>query len=241
MGLRADEITGRRLEREQLFVAEYLRHFNAAHAARKAGYSSASAGRTGYQLLQYPEIKEAIAEAVVARLDALKLDAEDVLKEWAAIVRADPNEIMQVRRACCRYCYGIDGRYQYTPAEREKEYAAWEASDKALTELFDEKGGTGFDARLEPNPQCFECFGEGTLTVHVADTRDMSPGARALFAGVKQTKDGIEVKLHSKEKALEFVARHIGMLKEKVEVEGNLGLIERLTRGRKRAGGDSQE
>ena len=44
-----------------------------------------------------------------------------------------------------------------------------------------------------------------------------------LFDGVKQTKDGFEIKVQSREKALEQVARHLGMFKDKMEVTGKDG------------------
>lgn len=215
---------------EQLFVAGYLKHFNASRAAREAGYSPRSAARQGFEMLRRPEIQQAVAD----RLERANIDVDFVLQEWAAIVTADVNEIVQHRRVCCRYCYGIDGKYQRTQAEFDAALAAWQKSPQSLSDEFDPMGGVGYNATLEPNPQCMECFGEGEARLHIADTRDLSPGARALFAGIKQTKDGVEVKFHSKDKALELIARHLGMLKDKVEVEGTIGLVERLAAGRQR-------
>lgn len=215
---------------EQLFVAGYLKHFNASRAAREAGYSPRSAARQGFEMLRRPEIQQAVAD----RLERANIDADFVLQEWAAIVTADVNEIVQHRRVCCRYCHGIDGKYQRTQAEFDAALVAWQKSPQALIDEFDPMGGVGYNATVEPNPQCMECFGEGGSYLHIADTRDLSPGARALFAGIKQTKDGVEVKFHPKDKALELIARHLGMLKDKVEVEGTIGLVERLAAGRQR-------
>lgn len=228
--------------RDQIFVTSYLTDFNAARAARAAGYSGRHASSTGYHTLRKPEIKAAIDEALAARLARVKAGLEKVeateafvLQQWLDIALADANEIVQHRRTCCRYCYGIDGKYQRTQNERDEAYRAYQADPaRALAADFDEAGGVGYNPTLDPNPECMECFGEGQGSVHIADTRDMSPGARALYAGVKQTKEGIEVKFNSKEKALELIARHLGMLKDKLEVDGNLGLVERLARGRQR-------
>ena len=57
-------------------------------------------------------------------------------------------------------------------------------------------------------------------------TRTLSPQARVLYAGVKQTKDGLEIKMHDQQKALENVARHLGMFQDKLAVEGRLSLEE---------------
>lgn len=228
--------------RDQIFVTSYLTDFNAARAARAAGYSGRHAGSTGYHMLRRPEIKAAVDEALATRLARVKAGLEKVeateafvLQQWLDIAMADANEIVQHRRTCCRYCYGIDGKYQRTQRERDEDYRAYQANpERALVAEFDEAGGVGYNHTLDPNPECMECFGEGQGSVHVADTRDMSPGARALYAGVKQTKEGIEVKFNSKEKAVELIARHLGMLKDKLEVEGDISLVERLAAGRRR-------
>jgi hypothetical protein len=56
-----------------------------------------------------------------------------------------------------------------------------------------------------------ECFGKGLGRTYVNDTRKLSPAAAALYAGIKQTKDGIEVKMHSKLDAMERLCRHLGL------------------------------
>ena len=67
------------------------------------------------------------------------------------------------------------------------------------------------------------------------DTRYLSPAARSLYAGAKQTKDGIDVKLHDKSKHLELLMRHLGLLNDKLEVSGDLG--DRILAARKRVRG----
>ena len=229
--------------RERVFVTSYLAHFNASRAARTAGYSTESSRRAGHELIRRPDIRGIIEDEMATRLakaaEALrKVEASEtfVLTQWVDIINADVNEIVQMRRGCCRFCHGVDGKYQRTPSEMRRARATFKQSVDALVQEFDEEGGTGFDPRREPNPGCMECFGEGVESVHVADTRDLTPAARSLLAGIKSGKDGIEVKLHSKEKALELLARHLGMLKDKLEVEGNIGLAERLAAGRARTG-----
>lgn len=233
-------------ERDEIFVASYLTDFNGARAARLAGWAPASAGRAAYDLLRQPRIKAAIEAGLSERLARAKeglaeVEANEqfVLRHWIDIVKADVNELVQHRRHACRYCYGEGGRYQRTQAERDEAEAAYNRTPEALVTPFDEQGGVGYDATREPNPKCFECFGEGVSEVHVADTRDLTPGARALLAGIKQTKDGIEVKMHSKEKALEMLARHLGMLTDKLEVDDKRDIAARLAEGRARARGEA--
>lgn len=72
-------------------------------------------------------------------------------------------------------------------------------------------GGYGFDPRLAPHPDCPKCQGHGQGKTVIKDTRRLSRGAAALFAGIKETKDGMEIKMHSKMDALEKVFKHLGM------------------------------
>lgn len=72
----------------------------------------------------------------------------------------------------------------------------------------------------DPNPECADCKGEGRGDVLIADTRRLSPAARALYAGVKITKEGLEVKMHSKLDAAEKIARHLGFFEKDNEQKG---------------------
>jgi phage terminase small subunit len=75
--------------------------------------------------------------------------------------------------------------------------------------------------QMDPNPGCEECDGEGFGRVFVADTRHLSAKARALYAGVKVTKEGLEVKMHSKLDAIEKLAKHLGLYKADNEQQGD--------------------
>ena len=57
----------------------------------------------------------------------------------------------------------------------------------------------------------------------VLDTREAL--SHPLYEGVKQTKDGIEVKIADRAKALEHVARHLQMFKDEVNVSVSVELI----------------
>lgn len=79
------------------------------------------------------------------------------------------------------------------------------------------KGKASYD---KPNPACKDCHGEGVGRLVVSDTRTLSESARALFAGLQVSKEGIRVNVHSKEAALANIARHLGMFPTKVELSG---------------------
>ena len=58
--------------------------------------------------------------------------------------------------------------------------------------------------------------------VKIEDTSSLTEYQVKALAGIKQGKNGIEVKLTDKLKAAELLGRHLGMFKDKVEVSGSL-------------------
>ena len=50
------------------------------------------------------------------------------------------------------------------------------------------------------------------------DTSKISKAAASLFAGIKETKDGMEVKLHDKSSAMDKMFRHMGLYNDKIEL-----------------------
>lgn len=198
---------------------------NIRQAAIKAGFSPQSASQQASRALNNEKVKACIADLRKLRDERLQLQADDVLKRWVQIADADPNELIELRRRCCRYCYGTDHKYQRTPAEREAAYTGWDKTTKAgdTRDPFNEMGGLGFDARKDPHPECPECFGEGVVVVFPKDTRLLSEAARRLFAGVETTKDGLKIKLRDQDAALLNVGKHRGMLVNKHEHAGPNG------------------
>lgn len=230
--------------RREAFAHRYIiRNGNGTQAARDIGLPEGSAHMSAFRMLAEPEVQERISELRAELARELHIDAGFVLRELLDIARTDPNEIVQHRRTCCRYCWSLTGDYLRTPREMQRDREAHMADEaKRAAEgkdptPFDERGGDGYDARREPDPDCRECFGEGVASVFAQDTRLLSPGARALYAGVKTTKDGIEVKLHSKEKALELLGRHLELFKDKLEVDLKTDLAQAIQEARKRVGG----
>lgn len=79
--------------KQQRFVEEYLIDANASGAAARAGYSDASAGRIGYQLLEKPHIAAAIRERQAERSRATRIDAAWVLNRLAQEAEADLSDL----------------------------------------------------------------------------------------------------------------------------------------------------
>lgn len=209
--------------RKMLFAEEYLasKTLNASEAARKIGYAESRARKEGSRLLADPDVQAEIARLMAERSERTQITADEVLCHWRDIATADPNELVEYRRTCCRYCYGKDFKYQRTPQEMEDDRAEWAAESKRHRPVeFPVEGGLGYDARKPPRPDCIECFGEGEGQAFFKDTRTLSTPARRLYGGVKITKGGIEVIMHNPMEALVNVAKHLGMFIEKVEHTG---------------------
>lgn len=204
-------------DKQQRFVQEYVKDFNATQAAIRAGYSERTAQEQGSRLLSQVMVQEAIDERRAEVATAAMIDAAWVLRQWQQIATADPNELMQMRRVNCRCCYGAGHQYQWS----ECEYRA--AVDKAVESgkpAPDGMGGFGFDPNADPHPDCPECGGNGVEYVHVADTRKLTGAAKRLYAGVKQTKYGIEIITRDQDAALTNIARYLGMMLDRKEISG---------------------
>jgi len=165
---------------EEAFVTEYLRNgmngtaaWMAIHPGANPDYAHVYAGR----LVR----KRSVADRIdserqrVAKLH--QMTRNDLLNEFLAIVRADPNELTQMRAVACSACWPDQPRR-----------GRW----------------------TEPDADCPECQGEGNAVPWIADTRKLSHEARALFAGIQITKDGVKVLMHDKHAALVSIARILG-------------------------------
>lgn len=205
------------------FVEEYIIDLNAAAAYRRAGYKARgnSAEASASKLLRHPKVAAAIAAAQSERSARTEITADMVLQRWWDIAMAEPNDLIQLRRICCRHCYGIDFAYQWIDADEFN--AAMKAA--AMVENADPRtfptddGGYGFNKTLTPHGDCPQCWGEGCEDVFAHDTRHLRGRARILYAGVEITRDGLKIRMKDQDKALENVAKHLGMFKEKIEVD----------------------
>lgn len=234
--------------KEEMFCKEYLVDLNGTQAAIRAGYSARSAKQRAYLLLEMPRICDRINELMRARAARVETSADEVLRELLAVMRADATAITEYRRTCCRYCYGTSNRYQRTRGEMERDREAHAKlsrdridEGKPPLDAFDEKGGTGWDPRRDPNQECEECFGEGHGRVRIRDTRTLVGDARRLFDGIKQGKDGIEAKIRDRTKPAELVGRHLGMWNDKLELSRPKVRVKDFTGRKKRAADDDDE
>lgn len=197
-----------------LTAAEAYRRSYDAGAMRPA-----SIHRKAHELMTNVKVAARVAELRETAKTATGWDVRKVLEKLTDIVVADPAELCRPRRGACRVCHGVDHEFQWID-EREWMRAVVEAG-KADRAPPDSAGGFGYDPRAVPAVGCPGCAGDGLLDVFVADVVRLSGPARALYAGVKTTRDGVEIKMHNQQQALETIAKIIGAFApNRLEVSG---------------------
>lgn len=201
--------------KQRTFGEEYVLDLNARQAAKRAGYAHPDSD--GSIVLALPHVRAYIDELLEQRAQRNAALQDRVLKQLEEIVFGDVNEVVQYRRTACRYCHGINNRYQWTAVEFER---AQEAAEHANAKMPFNPGGYGYDRKAEANPDCPECSGEGRGDVFAMDSRKLSPTGKLLYAGAKSGRDGLEVKVIDVPKHREMLMRHLGMFKDKVEHSG---------------------
>lgn len=207
-------------DKQIYFCQQYVVDFNGTQAAIRAGYSEKTAQEQSSVLLSKPMIKAYVDELKQQLATKAELTPLWVLEQWKKTALADPNELTQLRRTCCRHCHGYDHAYQWTDAEYVK--AVNTAIDNGK-EAPSADGGIDFDINAAPHPNCPECGGDGIESVYLADTRKLKGNARHLYLGVKKTKNGIEIMQRNKDEALANIAKFLGMNVERKEISGPNG------------------
>jgi len=215
--------------KKQAFVDHYAVHRDGPAAYRhaftvRAGTSDKSVSNAASKLLANPEIVATLDETVAnaAATSPTVFTVADALAKWLEIATADPRELIGLRVGCCRHCHGEGGGYQW----HEREYlAACDRSEAEAKPLPDIAGGFGFNHTLDPNPDCWKCRGEGLERVVPRDTSKLTPSALLLYGGVKQKRDGVEIVIADRTKALENACRIIGAYQDRVKLDGSLGAM----------------
>jgi phage terminase small subunit len=224
------------VEAQEVFAQLYAKSGNGtrAYLAAYPGGSYRDASTSAAKLIRKPNVKmriEEIRESARRKMaNTVGLTADKVARLFFEMAMADPNELIGLRIGCCRYCYGDNNLYQWKDHEYMAELAKWEALDakvKAVVTMPDVAGGLGYDQTAEPNPECPNCMGEGAERIVPRDTTQLSDGARLLFQGVKQSRNGLEILMADKAKALENVGRILGVFKDglKVDLHGAVATV----------------
>lgn len=216
--------------KQERAIAAYLETGDMTAAYRAAYDCSRMGPRTvndlGYKLFKRPLVKARVAELQERITQTLVADRQKVLQALIDIALADATELAGVQVRGCRHCWGQNFEYQWhSPAEYAVKCAAvidqnnveerrWARScaEENLrpdpTPIPSDRGGYGFQVERGPNPECPHCLGQGHEVVKITDTRKLKGAARRLYAGVKQTKDGIEIKTRDQDRALDILQKH---------------------------------
>jgi phage terminase small subunit len=198
--------------KQDRFIAEDLKDLNAKQAAVRAGYSKRSASQIADRLLKTALVKTQIDALKQQQLDSAQVTATRILEELGRIAFQRPKA------------------YWYTEQDEINYDAKLAAQDQALnagTEIGAENARNGAqhgaqngtNARLKPRTWRAGDF----KPIH-----ELSDDEAAAIAGfevlIKNAKagDGITDQIHKlkfwdKNKALEILAKHFGMLVEKRE------------------------
>lgn len=216
------------------FAHEYFKTGQAS-ASYRAVYSvenmsDASISSGAQQLLNNAKVVEYLEQLHDEAAHVAQLSVGWVLKQYMQIATANVNDLIESRRVCCRHCHGIGHAYQWIDQQEwaqavahVMEYNADRPRKAAEKPLPDTSGGFGFWATRDPVATCPKCFGEGHQHVHVHDTRRLTGPAKLLYAGVKQTQHGIEIKTRDQDAALDYLAKYLGIDKKTLEVSGPNG------------------
>lgn len=225
-----------KLTPKQAKFARHLFEGSTQAEAYKASYDAANMTEASIvaeakKLAANPAVQAAVAEYTADAEYVAQLNVAWVLKQYMRIATADVNELVEQRQECCRHCYGIDHKYQWVDAEEwalelanvmQRNAAIEKRNLKAsepspLEELPTLAGGVGFWATKGPVDTCPKCFGNGHLRTHLHDTRKAkSP----LYAGVKMTAAGPEIKLRDQDGALQYLAKYLGIDTKTLEISG---------------------
>lgn len=230
--------TIRREQQLEIFAHEYMADYNAAAAARRTLGSSASiaASRSwGSRALDDPKVQETIATLHKARVAVVQkyIDKDEIISRWWYHATLDVRECLEVRIGACRYCHGKDHKYHWRGPWEYKHRL--KSNVDADLELPSDEGGYGYAKTMDPHPDCPECDGLGFEYTVFKDSRKMPPEISTAIQAVKIARDGsVEYKLPDKGKALENLARALGMFTDKLDVNVSADIATRLAEARKK-------
>lgn len=201
--------------KDWMFFSELVIDWNASAALRRSGvYDGKNLWAEAARRFNKPAMQKEIAKYKEHVQGKIELNAELVSRDIVNVLSADPRELYEVVTLACRYCWGIDHKYQRTINEERKEMTRCDMKGEQYNPL----GGTGWNPYRGPHEDCPECFGRGVIEETLKDVRFLSPAAAALYAGGERTKNGLKINMRSKDAARKDAALYLGLNKETVAV-----------------------
>lgn len=175
-------------------------------------------------------IRELTAAKQTVAKDEFDMTVRRLLLTFIEIAFTDPNELISVRSGACRHCWGLEGLFQWKEhefaqalAKWQKEHERWLVASPSRRgeepEMPDGSGGFGYRFTADANPHCIQCEGEGLERMVPKDTTKLSSGARHLYRGAQQTKDGIKILFADKDGALDKIGRILGAYDDRLRVD----------------------
>ena len=213
---------------EEKFARYYVLCNNATQAYIEAvdykGASRNSARVMAWELANRPHVLKRIREYESAAAAAVVIDYAAILDHDRQIVEGHKHadEITQHIWECCRYCHGINHKFQWIDhaeyfqavlktAEDNEARAA--RKQRELPPPSDE-GGFGFSKSNDPNILCPHCEGRGHAVTVIADTTKLRGPARVAIKGVEMTNAGPKVVWHDVDKAKDRLLRAGGIFQD---------------------------
>lgn len=221
---------------EQRFVAEFVVDHDPIAAATRAGYKGDPAN-VELVFMRKHYIRRAIQKAIDKLNERSVAESKFVLDQWIDVATADVSKIVRIWKQSCRYCYGLGHKYQWRDHEEwaeaveaaikahEAKLAAVQGTTAPVPVLMmpSTDGGFGFDPRHVPHEDCPRCYGLGVDKVVLTDTALLPAREAKLIKTIKQGKSGeIEIQFRDQDKAVELIARNLGMLNDKLNVNMNV-------------------
>lgn len=183
------------------------------------------------RLEQMPAIRRRIAELRDNAAAQATVSKQRLIQFLWDRIMADRRTVVNHVRRCCRHCHGTNHQYQWKDelefamelAKTMDHNSGLDESDPRRKELPTDEGGYGFDPHREPDPTCDsqQCMGDGFGKTVIADTTQLSGDAALIFEGVKETAQGIEVKLADRNADMAQLAKLLGWSIEKTESKVN--------------------
>lgn len=209
-----DQLTDKQL----IFVQHFSISNNATASAKEAGAPPQSAHIIGHNWLRLPAVRTAIKIEKDRARERIEYLMDDAMQYWHDIAEANVVELMP-HNSPCRYCWGTDNDFQYTLPEMRRKQREHRNEQMKLPEnkrqLFDERGGIGYNIYGNPNPECPSCNGQGIYTEKTIDFNNLPIGLARLIKGYKLSQGRFELLLHDQWRAAENLQQLAGYLPNK--------------------------
>jgi len=223
-------------DKQVAFVEHYARHRNATQAYTAAFDTDGSyetRAKEGQRLMADERVQTAIQVRIRESIAVAGADVGWLLQRFLDIATADPRELIGLKVGCCRYCHGDGHLFQWREREyleacdnADRENAALRSVRRPATVPYpDPAGGFAFNATLPPVPDCPQCHGEGVERFVPRDTDRLSDQALLLYGGLKVKKDGYEIIIADRSKAMEMAGKIMGAFTENVRHSGAIGAL----------------